>query len=170
MKTEILLRKVAEGDAHSLERLYNALYKLVYATSYSITQNKHDAEDITAEVFVIVWQKAYSFKGENGKSWICQIARNTALTFVSKKNREKTGLIDQLEESSYRIEDQVEKKSKIDKALSVLNEQERQTVLMFNSGYKHREIAQILGESIGTITWRYNNSLKKMRKVLEDNE
>jgi RNA polymerase sigma-70 factor (ECF subfamily) len=36
--------------------------------------------------------------------------------------------------------------------------------------YKHREIAEFLHMPLGTVTWKYNNALKKMRKALEENQ
>jgi RNA polymerase sigma-70 factor (ECF subfamily) len=56
-------------------------------------------------------------------------------------------------------------------ANKVLAEDEFNIVIMYAVGeYKHREIAEFLHMPLGTVTWKYNNALKKMRKALEENQ
>ncbi len=170
MKAEQLLKRIATGDRHAFEKFYNNYVKLAYSTAYSVTRNIFDAEDVTAEVFVTVWKKAYSYHGGNATSWLCAIARNHALTFIKKREREKAVITDEISFGSYRIEEQVDDKALVNSALEILNDKERETVLLINAGLKHREIAEINGEPLGTITWRYNNALKKMREFLQGGE
>ncbi len=167
MKIEHLLKRIATGDRDAFEKFYNDYIKLVYSVAYSVTRNTFDAEDVTADVFVTVWNKAGDYKGGSGKGWLCAIAKNRALTFIKKRDRESVGVEAESQFGWYRIEDDSDDKTVIASALEILSEEERQTVLMFNAGLKHREIAEINGEPIGTVTWRYNNSLKKMRKFLQ---
>ncbi len=170
MKAEQLLKRVADGDRSAFEKLYNDYVRLIYATVYSVTKNVHDAEDLTAEVFITVWKKASGYNGGNGKSWLCAIAKNHDLTFIKKRDRERTVITDEYAFGSYEIGENAETKSIVNDALAVLNDEERETVLMFNAGLKHREIAVLNGEPLGTVTWRYNNALKKMRKFLQGGE
>ncbi len=160
-----MIRQIADGNRTAFEKLYNQYVRLVYSVAYSITGNKPDAEDVTADVFVTVWNKAGTCTSENVKSWLCTIAKNHSLTLVQK--RKKSVELDELTFGSYQIERKVETKTLVGEALAILSEEERRTVLLFNAGYKHREIAEITGEPLGTLTWRYNNALKKMRKNLE---
>lgn len=170
MNAEYLLKRIAAGDKAAFEKFYNDYVKLVYSTVYSVTRNTHDAEDVTAEVFITVWKKASGYNGGSGKSWLCAIAKNHALTFIKRREREQTVITEEFSFGSYRIEDAADEKTRVTAALGILSEQERETVLMFNAGLKHREIASITGEPLGTVTWRYNNALKKMRKFLQGDE
>ena len=53
----------------------------------------------------------------------------------------------------------------------VLNEDELQIVLLHVvAGYKHREIAAMLDKPLGTVTWTYNNAIKKSREYFEKEE
>ena len=167
MGAEKLLKRVAEGDKNAFEKLYNDYYKLVFAVAWSITRDRLDAEDVCAEVFIAIWKKSGTYNGGNGKSWICAIAKNLALTQISKRAREISNIDNETAFGTYRIENRADDKILLDSALSVLSEKERETVLMFNAGLKHREIAEITAEKLGTITWRYSEALKKMRKFLE---
>ncbi len=166
MQTEKLIQHIAEGDGKALERLYEEYAKMVFSVALSVTRSRSDAEDILSETFVIVWERASSFQGGSGKSWLCAIARNTALNTLKKRKREILDL-DERTADGYGIEGAAENRMVLEVALSVLDDKERETVLLHNSGYKHREIAQMQNEKLGTVTWRYNNALLKMRKELE---
>ena len=52
-------------------------------------------------------------------------------------------------------------------AFKVLNGEELQIVTLYNSGYKHREIAEALGLPLGTVTWKYKAALAKLKNFLE---
>ncbi len=166
MQTEKLIQRIAKGDGKSLEKLYGEYSKMVFAVALSVTRCRADAEDILSETFVIVWERASSFQGGSGKSWLCAIARNLALNLFKKRKREVVDL-DERTAGGYGIEGDAENRMVLEVALSVLDDKERETVLLHNSGYKHREIAQMQNEKLGTVTWRYNNALLKMRKKLE---
>ena len=56
-------------------------------------------------------------------------------------------------------------------AKEILNQEELEIVLLYVvSGYKHREIADMLDKPLGTILWTYNNSIKKLKKAVEGKE
>ncbi len=166
MKAENLLQKVATGDRSAFEKLYQNTVKLVFATAYAIIGNRADAEDITSDVFVKVWRKAQSYQGGSVNGWLCAITKNLTLDFIKRRKRE-SAMCDEFCFGSYVIDEKAEQKSQINDALMALNEDERQTVLLSNAGYKHREIAQITGEPLGTVTWRYQQAIKKMRTFLQ---
>lgn len=170
MKVEILIKQIADGNRKAFEKLYNRYYRLVYAVAYSVTRDASDTEDVTAEVFITIWNKAESYSGGSAKSWLCSIAKNHALTFIKKRNRENVALTEVQDHNSYNIEDSVEKGFLIERALLVLSDEERETVLLHNAGLKHREIASVTQTAIGTVTWRYNNALKKMREFIMEGE
>ena len=56
-------------------------------------------------------------------------------------------------------------------ANEILDEEEFKIVMMYTVGeYKHREIAELLNLPLGTVTWKYKNSLNKIRTELEKRE
>ncbi|MBE7086998.1 MAG: RNA polymerase sigma factor [Clostridiales bacterium] len=167
MSIETLIERTASKDKVAFEKLYNKCFKLVYSVAYSITRRGVDAEDVAADVFVTLWNKAESYRGGSGKSFLITITKNHALTFIKRRERENTAITEDLNAGSYGIEDNAHNRLTVENALNVLSDVERETVLLHNSGMKHREIANLTGESLGTVTWRYNNALKKMRTFLQ---
>ena len=56
-------------------------------------------------------------------------------------------------------------------AKNVLNEEELEILMLYIvSGYKHREIADIVQKPLGTVLWSYNNSIKKLKKAIKNKE
>ena len=68
-----------------LERLYNTYFKDVYLYVYSLSGNKHIAEDITSETFLKAINSIDSFKGTcDVRVWLCQIAKNSYYSYLRK--------------------------------------------------------------------------------------
>jgi RNA polymerase sigma factor (sigma-70 family) len=83
-----LLQKIALGDKHAFQELYNEFSEKVYNTVISFLQSEADAEEVTQDVFVKIHKKASSFKGDSSVgTWVYRIAVNTSLNFLKKRNR-----------------------------------------------------------------------------------
>lgn len=171
---DILISQVAEGNSDSLEKLYNACAKGVYALAYSIVKSHAAAEDIMQDTFVRVWASASTFTARgNGRAWIYRIARNLALNAVT---RGRTDSLDAMTEengdrmaSDASTEDSVVVGHSIDSALSSLSDNEREIITLHSmSGLTLNEISVMLGVPLGTVKWRHAQALKKMRSLLSD--
>ena len=123
-----------------------------------------DAEDVTEEVFFAVKRKAYLYRpGTDARAWIFQIAKNLSLDELRRRKRRA----EPLEEAG---EPAVPPRlPALDLLTKCLDETEREIVLLHAVwGYKHREIAQMKGMPLGTVTWKYNAALEKLRKEWEE--
>jgi RNA polymerase sigma-70 factor (ECF subfamily) len=81
-----------QGDTSVFPKLVALTQDMVYNTALSIVQNSADAEDITQEVFVTLYQKAGAFRGEaDWKTWIYRICIHKSLDHEKKKRRIKNG-------------------------------------------------------------------------------
>lgn len=84
-----LMRKVADGDPESGRRFAGQFQVLVYNVCYSFIHNRHDAEDVTQEVFLEAFRNAGRFRGDAKIStWLYRIAVNRSLNFI-RKNRKR---------------------------------------------------------------------------------
>ncbi len=171
---DVLIKRVSGGDTDSLEKLYNACAKGVYALAYSIVRSHAAAEDIMQDTFVRVWASASTFTAKgNGKAWIYRIARNLALNAVTRR---KTDSLDAIEEDSGTLltsnvstEDAAVTGHSIEHALSLLSENEREVITLHSmSGLTLNEIAVLLDVPLGTVKWRHAQALKKLRGMLSD--
>ena len=83
-----LLQGVAGGDRDALAELYGRARTAVYALALSYLKNPTEAEDVTQDTFVQIWEKAPAYRSE-GKAlaWIMTIARNLALMRLRRQQR-----------------------------------------------------------------------------------
>src|SRR3989344_2314066 len=81
-----LISNYLNGDQESLEVLIRGYLKPIYSFVYGYAGNSQNAEDIAQETFVKAWRNLKKFdQGKSFKTWIFQIAKNTAIDFFKKK-------------------------------------------------------------------------------------
>ena len=170
---ESLLLGVAAGDSHSLEELYHRTRTAVYGLVLSYLKHPQDAEDVTQDAFVRIWDTAASYRPQ-GKpmAWLLTVARNLAL--MRLRERGKTQELTDEEWSALPARAPhvtTEDRHVLRAALSVLSEQERQVVMLHAvTGLKHREIAQLLELPLATVLSKYRRALKKLNLLLEGDD
>ncbi len=85
-----LLQEIAQGNESSLGDLYHIFKDRVYNTAISYLQNTADAEEVTQDVFVKIFQSAARFERKSSVStWIYRITVNRSLDFLKHKQRQK---------------------------------------------------------------------------------
>lgn len=173
---EILDRYIAcisNGDKQALSELYRNASAAVYGYALSILKNSHDAEDVLHDCFVNIYSNAQNYKSL-GKpmAWILTITRNLCLLKI--RDRKKLSDIPEEDWQSY-ISDchemSVNDKVILEQCMTVLNDDERQIVLLHAvAGFKHREIASHMDMALATVLSKYNRAIKKLRAHLEKGE
>ena len=81
-----MIRRAQTGDSVAFEWLYNSHSKRVYSVFLRILGNAGEAEDLTRQVFLRLFQNISMFRGEPAfSSWLHRVTVNTALTFLRRK-------------------------------------------------------------------------------------
>jgi RNA polymerase sigma-70 factor (ECF subfamily) len=160
---------MAAGDGAAFKELYEETASAVYGFALSILKNKHDAEDVMHDAFIKIYTAAVTYK-PMGKplAWILTIVRNLCYTRMRSG-----GVCEDISEYEDLVHagdsDSVLDKVILQEALSKLDFEERQIVVLHSlTGLKHREIAEILELPTGTVLSKYNRSIKKLKKQLEE--
>ena len=170
---ESLLLGVAAGDSHSLEELYHRTRTAVYGLVLSYLKHPQDAEDVTQDAFVRIWDTAASYRPQ-GKpmAWLLTVARNLALMRLRERGKTQELTDEEWSALPARAPDvTTEDRHVLRAALSVLSEQERQVVMLHAvTGLKHREIAQLLELPLATVLSKYRRALKKLNLLLEGDD
>ena len=174
LSDEKLLLRVAQGDKEAFQRLYQNTDKTIYGFILSILRNPQDAEEIMQETYLKIWTSAAGYKSQRKPlAWMFTIARNLCyMKFRDQKREADIGLSDlsegELGEFCPQIEDAADKMV-LKAALHILNEEERQIVLLHTTaGMKHREIAADLEMPLATVLSKYNRAMKKLQKHLRE--
>ena len=171
-KLDNALGELAKGSMPALDVIYELTQSGIYAFAFSMLKSAEDAEDVMQDTYVKVCLNAKAYKSE-GKpmAWIVTITRNLALMKLrsgkhegSLPDYEWNAVSDEAAEN-FGTEDRIVIKS----AMKVLNDEEAQIVMWHAvSGLKHREIAEIYNMPLATVLSKYNRSIKKLQKALED--
>ena len=162
--------RLQRGDERAFEEIYKDTGRGLFAYIRSLCRDYHIAEDMMQITYIRLRTSIASYRaGGNPYAWLYAIARNATLNEMKKRQRELSLDPDEnvSQFGSYRLD---EEGSPVTEAMDkVLNETERQIVaLHVISGFKHREIAEILEKPLGTVIWTYNNAPAKMRRALQD--
>lgn len=173
---EAAMTKIRRGDKTGLQDIYEAYIGLIYTIVKDILKNKENAEDVASDFFIRLWDKSGSFESGRGhKAWLTTIARNMAVDYLRKYGREEaSAFVEEMEPAPSGSgmsgqESPVEREAlgnmAVKEALAVLTESERQILYMKVLGeMTFREIAQTLQLPMGTVTWKYQNAVKKLRR------
>ena len=162
-----LVAKARAGETDALAELFRRYGQQVYGIAIRITASKHDAEDVTQNVFVGLPEALSGYTGTGSLgAWLRRIATRTALLFIRQRQRQakwerKAG------RRSFGAEppDQVEARMTLEWALKRMPEDWRVVyVLKEIEGYSHEEIADLLGISRGASSVR----LHRARRFLRD--
>lgn len=181
---QLAMQQLIAGNKEGLRTIYQSYMKLIYSVVFNTVHNKEDAEDITSEFFVKLVRVAGSYNfGSPHKTWLVTIAKNMSIDYMRKKSHEfaasgsseddsEEGIFDNLADNSCAtLEDSVVLANDMKNAMATLNEKEKEIVDMKLIGqFKFKEIADILGQPMGTVTWLYNQAIKKLRRCLSDYE
>ena len=163
--------KMGRGDTNGLEALHERTRASVYGLALSIVRNPQDAEDLMQDTYLRVYRGAAGYRPQ-GKplAWILRITRNLALDKVRSRSAGELPLEESLvpDPRSDQSENTLDRLL-LQTVLARLTEEERQIVILRSvEGFKHREIAELLGIPLGTALSKYRRSLSKLRKMLEE--
>ena len=184
---EKCMEDMVSGDKQGLRMIYEAYAGYVYMVVYGILGNKENAEDVTSEFFIRLWEKAGQYRPGNGpKGYLAAMARNMSIDYLRKyKKEELTAAVHGMdreegdegkkkrwafrangdEDKTVDVEHEVIEKMTLKEVLLLLKPGERQIVDMkVLGGLTFREIAKLLSLPMGTVTWKYQNAMKKLRR------
>lgn len=164
-----LVKILQSGDISAFDRIYYLTKDTVYYTILGIVKDTNLSEDLMQETYLKALEKIHSYKPRaNFKSWLITIARNLAINEYNKRKRELQVDI-QVDEFLFgATESNSENELIVKEMLETLKDEEREIVILHVIGdLKHREIAKLLDKPIGTITWMYNEAIKKLKNTYE---
>jgi len=173
-----LLNMIAESSSEAIGALYDRYGRLVFTVAIHVVGDAETAEEITQDVFVRVWEGAKSYRAEMAKvsSWLISITRHRSIDELRRRGvRPEKNQMDWPEEEmndlllSENPEDSAEmvlQKRYVRQAIASLPiEQQKVLSLAYFKGYSHQEIAELMGEPLGTVKSRIRLAMLKLRDL-----
>lgn len=171
-----LIDRIKEGDREAFMTVTDLYQKRVFVLAYSFFRNRDDALDIVQETFLRFYQKVNMFRrGENFQNWLLQIAKNLCIDYYRKnygKNR-NLKMDTPVEEMNLSIQNGTDPEVSADlkrifsTCIKKLAEKQRMIFVMkhFNQ-LKYKEIAEVLGISLGTVKSLHYKAVQNLRGLV----
>ena len=172
-KLQQLLIHIAGGEREALAELYRCTRAAVYGLALSYLKNAHDAQDLTQDVYVQVWDCAEQYRLTGSPmGWLLAVCRNLCL--MRMRREERHAALSEEEWDAIPAREcglDADERALLQGALASLTDEERRVVLLHAvTGLKHREIAALLELPLPTVLSKYHRALKKMRSFLEGDD
>ncbi len=155
------------------EDIYNNYFKDIFLYIYSLSGDRHIAEDITAETFMKAIKSIEKFKGNcDIRVWLCQIAKNCYFSFLRKKK--KTVHLDELskQKDNFNFEQKIsstEESMEIHEILHNLDEPYKEVFSLRVFGeLSFKQIACLFGKSDNWACVTYHRARNKIKERMED--
>ena len=168
-----LIERVKNGDRDAFMTITNLYQKKVFLLAYSFFRNRDDALDIVQETFLRFFQKVEMFRrGENFQNWLLQIAKNLCIDYYRKNYGKRKELmsntpVDELNLSVQNGHDpEVASDLRTIFSASIKKLAKRQKMIFVMKHYnqlKYKEIAEVLGISLGTVKSLHYKAVQNLR-------
>jgi len=170
------VRRAATGDVEAFEEVYEQHHRRVYSLCLRMTRDASEAEDLTQEVFIQLYRKLHTFRGDSSfTTWLHRLTVNVVLMYfrTSAKKRERTTedgttptQIVQGTTNPARMS--VVDRIALDEAIRQLSPGYRAVFILHDvEGYEHEQIAEILGCAVGTSKSQLHKARLKLRQLLK---
>ena len=171
-----LAQRSAKGDMGAFQELYERHNRRVYSLCLRMTGNVVEAEDLAQEVFIQLFRKIGSFRGESAfTTWLHRLTVNQVLMHFRKRSVKSELTTDDGE-----MPDSIDPDTLNPEAMPIVDRISLETaiaqlppgyrtafVLHDVEGYEHEEIARILGCSPGTSKSQLHKARLKLRKLIQ---
>ena len=172
------IKRAANGDEGAFEAIYRSCFSFVSNVSYRIVSKKDEAEDVCQEVFITIYRKIGTFRGESSlKTWVYRITINCALKYAQRKSKENKGMVElndnfpaesQTKDVRHKMDEQKNEQIVRDLLNKLSPDQKICIVLRSMEGLRYHEIAETLNIPINTVRSRIKRARETMMALRKE--
>jgi RNA polymerase sigma-70 factor (ECF subfamily) len=175
LSDEAVVALCARSDEVALAELYDRFGRVAYGLARRILRDDALAEDAVQDAFLAIWRGAARFLPERGKAstWILTLVHRRSVDLVRREQRRRTDVLPEAAPllATAAVEDELWlrlERERVQAALAKLPDRQREAIeLAYYGGFTQSELAERLGEPIGTIKSRMFTGLARLRELLE---
>jgi len=171
-----LAKVAANGNMVAFEEIYKRHHRRVYSICLRMLQNASEAEDLTQDVFIQLYRKIGSFRGDSAfTTWLHRMTVNQVLMHFRKRTVKYEKVTDEGETPDQVVTGsvnpskmQIVDKIALENAISQLPTGYKNVFVLHDvEGFEHEEVARILGCSVGTSKSQLHKARLKLQKLLK---
>ena len=176
LSDEAVVALVARSDQEALAELYDRFGRVAYGLALRVLRDEKLAEDALQEGFLTAWRNADRFMPERAKAstWVLTLVHRRAVDLVRREDRRRADPLSATvePEPSDSAEDDAWlrfERERVQAALRKLPDQQREALeLAYYGGFTQSELAERLGQPVGTIKSRMFTGLARLRELLAE--
>jgi RNA polymerase sigma factor (sigma-70 family) len=175
LSDEALLKAVADDDEAALGELYDRFGRIAYGLAFRILRDASLAEDAVQEAFLQAWRGAAGYRPERAKAstWLLTFVHRRAVDLVRREERRRSEPVESLMDPTGPGADveaaRGSRRQVVRAALQALPSEQRQAIeLAYYGGLTQSELADRLGQPLGTIKSRMFTGLNRLRSLLAE--
>jgi RNA polymerase sigma factor (sigma-70 family) len=173
LSDEALVALAARSEQTALAELYDRYGRAAYGLALRVLRDQALAEDAVQDAFLTVWRTAGRFVPERGKAstWILTLVHRRAVDTVRREQRRRADSLELAPEPSTEgVEEDAWlrlQRERVQEALRRLPDAQREALeLAYYGGFSQSELAERLGQPLGTIKSRMFTGLSRLREQL----
>jgi RNA polymerase sigma-70 factor (ECF subfamily) len=171
-----LVARALAGEAGAFEELVRRYLKPAHTVALGVLGNPADAEDVCQDAFLAALEKLEECRDpERFAAWLLRIVRNRALNFRERRTLREGEPLERAAagaggDDPGREAERSELRERLAAALATLPQSQREVVLLHDlEGWRHRDIADLLGTSEGAVRVRLLQARRSLRAALAGN-
>lgn len=164
MVEALMIKRLIDKDEEAFDYCYEKYKNLVYFKVFSILKNREQSEEIVQDTFLKMYNSIESFDGKYFKAWLLTIASNLAISEI-RKTKDTIEYDDNI--LCHEVMSEFAYNDLLMDLANILTDEEYK-IIIYRTIYdlKIREVAEVLNQPTGTISYKYSEALKKAKKHL----
>jgi RNA polymerase sigma factor (sigma-70 family) len=169
---ELTLAGARRGDMRACEKIYRKFHKQSFTVAVRICKNRELAQDVTQEAFITAFKRMHQYRGDSPFwGWLRRVIVNHAISALRKLPRHDAVELEDYMSPRDGDQDGLGQCMDLEQALGQLCDEDRMVVWLHDvEGYKHREIASLVGKTESYSKTRLNRARKKLRLLISDSD
>jgi len=175
LSDEALVLLAARSEQSALAELYDRFGRPAYGLALRVLRDEALAEDAVQDAFLALWRTASRFVPERGSAstWILTLVHRRSVDLVRREERRRADSLEAAPEQGGGGADEEAwlrlQRERVQDALRLLPDQQREALeLAYYGGFTQSELAERLGQPLGTIKSRMFSGLSRLRELLGD--
>lgn len=166
MTEALMIKRLKNHDEEAFDYCYETYKNLVYFQIIKIVKNKELTEELVQDTFLKMYLNIDKFDGKFFKAWLLKIANNVAISELRKKKETieyNDNIISEEVISSFVHNDTLSD-------LKAILSPDEFIIVIYRIIYdlKTKEVAETLNLPMGTVSWKYNEAIKKAKKYFRE--